>query len=36
MADNYYNTVKNAKLEINRKDYGVLGLQVGFPEGGDP
>ena len=34
MADDYYNMVKNAKLQINRKDYGVLGLWVRFPEGG--
>ena len=32
----YYNTAKNAKLKINRKDYGVLGAPGRFPEGEDP
>ena len=32
----YYNMAKNAKLKINRKDYGVLGALGRFPEGEDP
>ena len=32
----YYNTAKNAKLKINRKDYGVLGAPGKIPGGRGP
>ena len=32
----YYNMVKNAKLKINRKDYGVLGAPGKIPRGRGP
>ena len=32
----YYNTAKNAKLKINRKDYGVLGALGKIPGGRGP
>ena len=32
----YYNTMKNAKLKINRKDYGVLGALGKIPGGRGP